>query len=87
MSPRASSCCPSAVGGRTIGHLGTSASAGWSVPVDGAFRPPFRFQARRVNAAMIGRAAWDLRQFLLPRAGGEIDVEVDTEMMMLEGFS
>jgi hypothetical protein len=55
--------------------------------VDGAFRPPFRFQARRVNAAMIGRAAWDLRQFLLPRAGGEIDVEVDTEMMMLEGFS
>ncbi len=38
------------------------------------------------NAAMIGRAAWDLREFLLPRAGGEIDVEVDTEMMMLEGF-
>lgn len=34
------------------------------------------------NAAMIGRAAWDLRAFLLPRANAMLDVEVDTEMMM-----
>lgn len=33
------------------------------------------------NAAMIGRAAWDLRDYLLPLAGGPLDVEVDTEMM------
>lgn len=35
------------------------------------------------NAAMIGRAAWDLRAFLLPKAKFALDVEVDTEMMML----
>jgi N6-L-threonylcarbamoyladenine synthase len=34
------------------------------------------------NAAMIGRAAWDLREFLLPLAGDDLDVEVDTEMML-----
>lgn len=33
------------------------------------------------NAAMIGRAAWDLRDFLLPLADSSLDVEVDTEMM------
>lgn len=34
------------------------------------------------NAAMIGRAAWDLRAFLLSRAHAMLDVEVDIEMMM-----
>jgi N6-L-threonylcarbamoyladenine synthase len=33
------------------------------------------------NAAMIGRAAWDLRDYLLPLAQQLVDVEVDTEMM------
>ena len=33
------------------------------------------------NAAMIGRAAWDLKEHLLPLAGLPVDVEVDTEMM------
>ncbi len=34
------------------------------------------------NAAMIGRAAWDLREFLLPLAQRPVDVQVDTEMML-----
>ena len=35
------------------------------------------------NAAMIGRAAWDLREFLLPRANEPLDVETDIEMMRM----
>ena len=35
------------------------------------------------NAAMIGRAAWDLREHLIPLAGPNLDVEVDTEMMRI----
>ena len=35
------------------------------------------------NAAMIGRAAWDLQDFLLPLADRPVDVEVDVEMMLL----
>lgn len=34
------------------------------------------------NAAMIARAAWDLREFLQPLAARPVDVEVDTEMML-----
>lgn len=33
------------------------------------------------NAAMIGRAAWDLREFLLPRAARPLDVETDVDFM------
>lgn len=34
------------------------------------------------NAAMIGRAAWDLREFYLPLATRDMDVVVDTEMLL-----
>lgn len=33
------------------------------------------------NAAMIGRAAWDLREFLLPAAGPHLDVQLNIEML------
>lgn len=33
------------------------------------------------NAAMIGRAAWDLREHLLAQAGPHLDVDVNLEMM------
>jgi N6-L-threonylcarbamoyladenine synthase len=34
------------------------------------------------NAAMIGRAAWDLKDLYLARSGPGLDVEVDTEMLL-----
>lgn len=35
------------------------------------------------NAAMIGRAAWDLKEFLLPMAGPTLDVDIQVEMLTL----
>ena len=37
------------------------------------------------NAAMIGRAAWDLRKHLLAEAGPALDVEVSLDMMRVNG--
>lgn len=34
------------------------------------------------NAAMIGRAAWDLQEFYLKRSGPHLDVETDIEMLL-----
>ena len=34
------------------------------------------------NAAMIGRAAWDLQDLIKPLVGAPVDVEVDVEMML-----